>query len=357
MQGCFTLIKEYGYEYDAELDLDLWKDTKGNVTSNTLFGAICLRSGRDALKAIAREYKQCVALLPALACDSMVQPFKQYNHTVRYYKLNQDYSIDIDSIKLRDGEQVLFLYMDYFGIQSINDEMLQELKSKGNIVFIEDRTHTLIWKKNSGFIADYTMASLRKWISIPDGGLLWGNINNPLDCDTSFAEIRLKAQNMRHDYLNTGDEKKKTEYRRIFSTVSSRIDRGNPSAMSAYSYQLAKDTDFDLVRTVRRSNAKELISILKTSPFVKLIQSKSGLSDLYVAFAVPKRDVVQMRLANEGIFNTIIWPLTNEQKCFCHVAKETEENMLAAPCDQRYTIKDMHFIGEEIVRVVADVNK
>lgn len=31
--------------------------------------------------------------------------------------------------------------------------------------------------------------------------------------------------------------------------------------------------------------------------------------------------------------------------------------MLAAPCDQRYTVEDMKKIGAEIVRIIEDVNQ
>ena len=57
------MVKEYGYEYDAALNRDIWRETEGKVTNQKLLGAHCLRSGRDALKAIAREYRPCVALL------------------------------------------------------------------------------------------------------------------------------------------------------------------------------------------------------------------------------------------------------------------------------------------------------
>ena len=49
--------------------------------------------------------------------------------------------------------------------------------------------------------------------------------------------------------------------------------------------------------------------------------------------------------------------LMDEQKQVCSVAKFTEKNMLAAPCDQRYSTDDMKTIGAEIVRVIADVNR
>ena len=350
------MVREYGYEYDAVLDEKTSKTTQGKVTRENLCGAACLRSGRDALKAIAREFEPCTALLPALACDSMVHPFELYGHKISYYKLNPDYSIDKDSLHI-GKERTLFLYMDYFGILSIRDEELNRLKAEGNTIFIEDRTHDLIWERKRTFQPDYIMASLRKWIPIPDGGLLWGEISQPLGSDTTFSVTRLKAQCMRHQFLQCGDESIKTEFRKIFSTVSDMMDTDEPSAMSAYAYELAKKTDWEQIRKARKTNAEALITILAESPYISFIQNKAGMSDLYVAFTVRNRDEIQRRLSAEGIFNTVIWPLTEEQKNVCSVTKYTEENMLAAPCDQRYSVDDMKLIGNEIVRVIADVNR
>lgn len=349
------MVKEYGYEYDAAPDAELLERTKGKTTANEWMGARCLRSGRDALKAIAREYPPCVALLPALACDSMVRPFEQYGHRVKYYRIRDDYSIDEESLDF-GGERVLFLYMDYFGRSAISDERLTKLRENRNVVFIEDRTHNLIWERKSAFRPDYVMASLRKWLPVPDGGLLWGTIGKPLASDTSFSEKRLAAQCMRREYFRIGDEAIKTEYRKIFSTVSDIMDSDEPSAMSAYAYELAKRADWDRIRAARKANAETLIPILRKSPYVTMIQKDCGVSDLYVAFTVPNRNEVQRRLSAMGVFHTVIWPLSDEQKRVCPVAARTEETMLAAPCDQRYTTDDMRTIGAETVRVIAEVN-
>ena len=350
------MVKEYGYEYDAVLQKPTWEITKGKTTEEKLWGAYCLRSGRDALKAIAREYMPRVVFLPALACDSMVFPFEMYGHQIKYYKLNRDYSIDLDSLKIGE-EPAFFLYMEYFGRTAIADTELEKIRQKGNVIIIEDRTHNLIWERTSSFQPDYIIASLRKWLPVPDGGLLWGNIHKSLGTDTSFSELRLQAQCMRHEYLKCGEEKIKTEFRKIFSEVSGIMDNDEPSSMTAYSYALAQNTDWEELCSKRRENARVLISILRESSYITLIQEQPGLSDLYVAFTVDNRDEVQKRLSSEGIFNTIIWPISDDQKAACDVAKMTEQNMLAAPCDQRYTVDDMNYIGKEIVRIAAYVNR
>ena len=351
------MVKEYGYEYDAARDKALFAETKGKVSFDRLQGAICLRSGRDALKAIAREQEKTAVYLPALSCDSMIRPFQAYGHGVCYYKLNSDYSIDLTHLKTlvkSHNGQGIFLYMNYFGNPAIGDTQLQELQKEfPKITFAEDRTHDLIWEKTGTFQPDYTMASLRKWIPIPDGGLLW--TKRPLKCtelgeDTAFSETRLKAQCMRREYLNSGDETLKTEFRKIFSTVSDLMDEDPiPHRMSAYSYAIAERTNWEQVRCRRKENAETLITGLKQAG-ARLIQKDAGRSDLYVAFLTENRDETQRKLSAMGIFNTIIWPLIDRQKETCQTAKLTEEHMLAAPCDQRYTPSDMEYIGKEIAK-------
>ena len=355
------MIKEYGYEYDATLDQELWDKTKGRITYENLWNAICLRSGRDALKAIAREYEPITVYIPALACDSMILPFEMYGHTVEFYKLNNDYTIDVEYlVKLirEHGEVGLFLYMDYFGIMSIKDSDLQSLREEySQLIFIEDRTHNLIWDRKSKFQSDYIMASLRKWINVPDGGLLWAKEelkNNKFSEDTFFASTRLKAQCMRNKFFTTGDQTIKSEYRKIFSMVSEIIDKTKePSRMSAYSYRIAASCDWEKVRCQRKSNAEILLRILQNGD-IHLIQDRVGLSDLYVAFTIKDRDQIQSQLSQMGIFNTNIWPLNNEQKKICDIARFTEEHMLAAPCDQRYSMEDMEFMGKEILKIIGE---
>ena len=357
-------IKEYGYEYDAELDKKLFDETFGQNTEEKYRGAYCLRSGRDALKTIAREYNDAVVLIPALACDSMVLPYKMYGHKIVFYKLNKDLEIELDSfyplLKENSTKNILFLYMDYFGIKSIQDNQLISIrKNFENIVFINDITHVfLTYNQEKNFEADYTIASLRKWINIPDGGLLWckkGLKNTEFANDTSFAYKRLEAQQLRHSFFETGNQNQKKEYRKIFSEVSDILDNNPiPARMSKYSFELIKRTNFNEIFKIRQNNAKALINVLKTCTKITIIQNNVSVSNLYAPFLIDNRDSKQQELNKLGIFNTIIWPLSETQMNECSNSKYIVNHMLAAPCDQRYTIEDMEYIGKEIVRIVNE---
>lgn len=355
-------IKEYGYEYDAAVDDALLKRTENRFAPHDAEDALLLRSGRDALKVVAREYAHLVVLMPALACESMVQPFEQYGHTVKFYRLTQEYMIDVadvDRLAAQEHGPLLFVFMDYFGCQAADDAVLENLRSRWpNMAFLEDRTHDLIQSSQRRFCADYVVASLRKWLNVPDGGMLWSRAplkNDALDYEKDFFRQRLYAQNLRHTFLQTGDIRLKEEYRSIFSHVSDIMDQSHvPVAMSAYSYEMACNAQWEKIRNTRRSNAEALLRILKDCSKLKLIQPQAGCSDLYVAFLVDDRDRIQRELSSLGIFCTIIWPLSEQQEAVCPVARDTCRRMMAAPCDQRYGIEDMEYIGKEIVRIINE---
>lgn len=356
------MIKEFGYEYDTVPDEALWDITKGKTASGKYNGALVLRSGRDALKVIAREFESATVLLPALSCDSMILPFEMYAHKVEFYKYNTDYSVNIESVNsiidAHKNETVLFLYMDYIGNRSLEDGDLETLKKTyPKLIFIEDRTHNLLIESTRSFLPDYTMASLRKWADIPDGGLLWtsGELKyTEFSDDVSFCEKRLKAQCMRREFFHTGNEETKLKYRQIFSTVCDIMDSDKmPAKMSAYSFERAKKIDWNLIRTKRKNNAEVLINEFKKAN-IHLVQDKAGTGDVYVEILIENRDEIQRKLSSVGIFCTVIWPLNDRQRAACKTAEYTERKMLAVYCDQRYSEEDMKYVASNIVRFVNE---
>ena len=356
------MVREFGYEYESPRSSLGYSDEVllQKTTSSPLWGALALQSGRDALKVVAREHAPTTVLLPALSCDSMAVPFALYHHSIRYYRLNPDFSIDFDCLESLINcvsSKILFLYMDYFGNPASSVKHLQELKRHyPRLVFIEDKTQVFLHASASHFHPDYTVVSLRKWIDIPDGGLLWSSkplSHSNFSNDTAFAQRRKAAQDMRREFLETGEQGLKPQFRQIFSTVSELMDCNPlPTRMSEFSFNRVSKPLWESIQDCRRQNSEKLSQIL-CSNGIELLQKTPGLSDLYVPFLTANRDAVQRALSAEGIFCTIIWPLSQEQRDLCPIAKRTEQFMLAAPCDQRYSSADMEFIGNAIVRTVA----
>lgn len=354
------MVKEYGYEYNATRDEELLSRVGWSGTNKKLWGAYSLRSGRDALKLIAREYPNTTVFLPSLCCDSMITPFEMYGCKIVYYpltsKMRSNFPELLNKLQMIKGKKLL-LSCDYFAIKMLDSDQIEKLKMMFNdLILIKDITHNLLSAKESESCVDYTVSSLRKWMNIPDGGLLWAKreLNNTLLPEKPmFAEQRLRAQCMRTEYFNTGNDNTKAEYRKIFSCVSSLLDDDpSPVKMTEYSYEIALKADWDHIKQIRRENASALINALRDNQNIRLINYGINDSDLYVPILIENRDVIQGILSSKGIFNTIIWPLRKEQMLSCSTAKYVTKHMLAIPCDQRYTKEDMLYIGKEITRVV-----
>ena len=131
------------------------------------------RSGRDAMKALARAAGRKRVLLPALCCESMLVPFAQSGYELVFYRLREDLRGDETDVlnKLRDGD--MFLYLSYFGVKPFSDAFLESLRAGGkNLLLAEDRTQDLIVPRpENGFQPDAMVASLRKWAALPEGGV------------------------------------------------------------------------------------------------------------------------------------------------------------------------------------------
>ena len=100
-----------------------------------------MRSGRDALKALAKLAGRTRVLLPALCCESMLVPFRLAGYEIVLYRLTEELRADEADVseKLRDGD--LLLTMPYFGIRPFRDAFLQSLRESGRgILIAEDRT-------------------------------------------------------------------------------------------------------------------------------------------------------------------------------------------------------------------------
>ena len=356
------MLKEYGYEYNATINEGLLSRVGWLGTEKKLWEAYSLRSGRDALNVIAREYPNTTVFLPSLCCNSMITPFEIYGCKIIFYPLTSEFCVDF-SVLLNKleliKEQKLLLFYDYFAINMFHLNQLAELKkSFKDLVLIKDITHSLLNAKDSEHYVDYTIASLRKWVNLPDGGLLWTKRKlktSHLFEDSRFAQQRLQAQCMRTEYFIVGDESIKEQYRKIFSNVSLLLDNGiSPVKMTEYSYQLALNTDWEYIKKRRIDNANILKNIFSKNQNIKLINFDINNSALYVPIMLKNRDKIQQILSSKGIFNTIIWPLRKEQMLVCPTAKYVTEHMLAVPCDQRYTKEDMIYIGNEITRLVNE---
>lgn len=348
-------VREFGSEYH-------WHTNEAFLTEagNGLSDALTYRSGRDALKAVAQA---CVGrwkrvLLPALCCESMVAPFIGNGISVEFYRLNPDYTADLADVESKLTTDTVLLYQPYFGIPPFEKAVLERLRQDyPGVLFLEDRTHDLLIVRKGGFQADVTVASLRKWTAIPDGGLLWSNSLSvaPAPRDEVFAHIRTQALMLKSQFLASGDLSLKDHFRELLARASDMLDAtSQPYAMSPESVSLLKKLDTEKMLRCRQENARCLHRLLKgvcIGGKLSFVTDAPERSTLYYPILVDDQAACQSLLAARGVFCPVIWPVPREALGICPLAEHTAAHMLGVPCDHRYTPADMEYIAGEIVRV------
>lgn len=347
------LVREFGSEYDWQANRDFL------LPQGSLFAdAQKYRSGRDALKAVAAEMARRYAyvLLPALCCESMVSPFIRYGFKPVFYRLNKDYTADLADVQSKLNDSTILLYASYFGIDPFSPEQLSDLqKAFPDALFLEDRTQDILIPRTGGFAPDVTIASIRKWTAIGDGGLLWSS-KYTFDSgvtDTRFAHMRKTAMAQKSRYLENGDAALKDSYRHLLGEASQLLDEDSTVyAMTEESAALLARLDLPKMLSLRQENAKVLLTHLEGK--LPLITKQPERSTLYFPILVDEQGYLQSALAKKGIYCPVIWPVPKEADGVCPVAHYTADHMLGVPCDHRYTPEDMVWIAQEIVRVLDE---
>lgn len=350
-------IKEFGSEFDWDSNIAFLKSPAEYISDVNLQK---FRSGRDALKAIALFYHHRTkkVLLPALCCESMVTPFLMSGYEVVFYKINSNYTADVDDIEKKLEKGCVFLYMSYFGIDAIDSSYIRSWKRNFEIISIEDRTQNILIEPK-GFLPDITISSIRKWLALPDGALLWANENYVCNAiiDNKFSDIRERAMRVKSSYLSEGVESLKDTYLSMFQSANRMLDESlNIFSISRKSEMILRQIDFNKIFNQREQNVKILkqnLEIAKEKKLLAFITEKPEKSTLYFPILVEKRDEVQKLLAKEKVYCPVIWPLPHGAKRICNVADYTAKHMLAIPCDQRYSVEDMAFISEKLIKVLT----
>jgi hypothetical protein len=344
-------MREYGSEHHWQSRGE-YETGRGQLN---IEGWQLYRSGRDALKQVARLNPGKKVLLPALCCESMILPFTMNGCRVEFYKLTDQLKGDwADVLSKADGDTVL-LYMTYFDIQPFETEFLARLRDKG-VFLLEDRTQDIIVPRAETIEPDVTIASIRKWAALPEGGLLKTSLSVPkAKTDERFARLRRAAMEEKGLYLESGEPGLKTDFLSKLHQADELLDEsGEPIAMSESSKAELIKLDFEKILSKRRANVRILERELAGLNIKTLTQGEST-AGLYYPILVENRNKVQRGLAQRNIYCPAIWPVPEEALGVCKNAEHTAEHILAIPCDQRYSENDMVHIAQAIKEIIGEM--
>ena len=314
-------------------------------------------SAREALALLLNNWtpKNKTGFLPEYLCHTEIEPFVRRGYSVLYYPINIDLTPDAKALDalVRDNPYSCLYVQSYFGkdtLEQVRTKFL-DYRSKEGVSIIEDQTQIWLGEvPREG--ADFYIISLRKWLEIPDGGVL-ASVDYEVERFTKekqvgeLSELFVKASLLKENYYKTGDELLKQEFRPLYYQMNDVFSSTtSPHEMGDLSKRVLLCADMDLIRRKRCENYAALQIGLRgirgiSIPFEN--DENRGVP-LYFPVYVDDRTKFQQYLIDNKVYCPILWPCPiNEENCSA-TARYIYNHILCIPCDQRYAIEDMKTI-------------
>lgn len=350
------MFKEIGSNFflDTETISSHSEATERVELNGKIRNEIYSSSGRGATSLVLDHIEPISkkALLPIYTCGSVIKPFLQKGYTVEFFDIEADLTISWSKLErsITYHNPGVVLLHSYFGFDSFSEirQHIPVLREQG-IVIIEDITHSLF----SGFAnleADYFVASLRKWIAIPDGGIAF-SAYSPLTPPTmstqdKVVELNLQAFREKLNYTKSLDAESKEKYRNLFDCAELTLNEDiRFYQMSNTSKQIIQNTDFNLLKKARKENYQYLLNELKEIEFFKPVFSslpQDVVPLFFPVFVEIDRTELRSYLSSKEIYMPIHWGIPKHfSGRLTENAELIYENILSIPIDQRYELKDM----------------
>lgn len=321
-----------------------------------------ITSGRTGIKVIAKmlkkRFKRDVrVLLPSYLCPSVFQPFQEEDILVDFYRICQDLTVDLDDLTnlMKDFHPNSVLLINYFGfpVNKVVSEIIHELSPQCWI--IEDCVQGSLVESIQpvvGQIGDFVITSFRKYLPIPDGGLIINRTDMTLPSlprvDSQFVQYRLLGKWLRYEFVqdNCSQSELEKAYITLFAVAEEKLDMNIPLlAMSRISERMLSNIDLLDVMRQRRHNYSFLLdaftknSLLQSIGKPVLPELPSGVSPLVFPIRVMAklRDVLRQQLIGQRLFCPIHWqlPAVVKESRFLESYRLSSE-ILGLPIDQRY---------------------
>lgn len=358
------MLKEIGSEFwIPEQSFEKLEFNEFNPRNFQFDGDVYLvLSGRTAIDLICRDiqknHKIKNVYMPAYCCESMIFPFTNLGVNVEFYDMGIDNKREL-KYYINDAKQTDILFLNnYFGFpNTIDIEKIEKLKENGAIV-IYDRTHSLfLGNDNMVKYADYSFASIRKWMEIATGAIVnkrKGHFFEFILSDCPYADIKIESMRLKSRFIEGDETISKSDFFDIFNIFNKKLKEDYAFyKIDNCSLNILNHFDFATIMENRKRNAVYLYGNLKCNGdiFFPFGNPKTD-APLFLPILLPtkkQRDNLSQKLIKNDIYCPIHWPkskyITSEMKVNYIYDRE-----LSLVCDQRYDIKQMKKIIDAIIK-------
>lgn len=296
-------------------------------------------SGRAALYAILKDIEHAFGksggvLLPDYLCDSVTNTIVDANWAYSFYHVQNDFHMDIESIKLCGPENKVIVLIDYFGMTDLTDDIANIRRKLPSTIVVADCVQA--YYSMGKYDADYSFTSFRKWFPCPDGAMVIkkndGGMDNVDFCESDWAEYKYAGNILKEYSCFVSD----SIVLKLLEKGEEHLDKSYLCQWNEESKKLFYRIDKNAVQKKRNENAKYLHEQLKTLNIKHLYSEES--TPLFIPILVDDRDCLRKSFFAENIFTPKHWPVCNSE---INGVNELYDKELSLICDQRYDLEDM----------------
>ncbi|MCD8154682.1 MAG: hypothetical protein LUF78_08370 [Clostridiales bacterium] len=300
--------------------------------------------------------------VPRLLCDSVTEMCRREEIPLEFYQLDNHF-LPTGRISLETDEWLLAV--SYFG--QLTDKKILFLKEKYGRI-IADLTHSFFQRPLPGIPTVY---SCRKYFGLPDGAYL----SSPFPLE--LPEISHDSPAHMSHILGRFEDGASPHYGEM-RTVASGFYQAKPAGMSRLTHNLLRGIDYPSVKGRREENYQTLEEylgeynpvspkynpdnelsghrIFRTRETFRLPFFQPPEGPLAYPFYFPQGVHLRKALADVNIYVPTYWQNVILENPVDTLEHQCASNILALPCDQRYTASDMTYMAELTKQVINRIS-
>lgn len=310
-----------------------------------------LANARSGMAVLIERLSPAHIWVPSYFCGTVLQAIGERMTAVRFYDIDGD--LTPTSLEWLDNIQPddLVVVMDYFGFPC-DQQLVLRVKERGARV-LEDACQALL-SEETGRFSDFVLFSPRKFLGIPDGGILRcnhaeadENIERPSPPHAWWFKSFSAAVNRHRFDLYGGDR----SWFGLFQEAEKECPVGH-YGMSEFSGMLL-ECGFDYVEIARKrvDNYHTLLEDLEEPALFKSLAL--GIVPFGFPIRVKNRDRVRQVLFDHEIYPPVHWAIHGIVPEVFKDSHDLSDEIMTLPCDQRYDRHDMKRMAGIVLRELS----
>lgn len=286
-----------------------------------------LNTARNVIEIVLKAIPPQKVYLPYFTCDAVLEPINKLKIPYEFYDIGFDFEPNINIDKIGDKDCIIL--NNYFGITT---KLVNQFKKHGIKNLIIDNAQALFAQPIN---EAYNIYSPRKFVGLPDGGLIYtkSKLELPNNQDQSYR---------RCSHLLKRIDLSAEEAYSDFQFNDKILENQTAKSMSKLTQYLLQSIDFETLRKRRIENFNFIAQALNKENVIKIDQLISE-NDVPMAYPYYTEDSEYLRkkLTQIKIYCAQFWPNVLKWCDVNYNAFQLAKNIIAIPIDQRYSINEM----------------